>query len=177
MTEENKSQRTGDNNEETNDNQVLQYDSWISAQAEPVKAMLGGHIKGLKSALESERESRKATERQLRELAGKAEAGSDAQKKLTEVADQVSEADRKADFFEAAHGAGVANLRLAYLAATTDDMFDKRGQVNFETMKTKYPELFGGKPKPPEGNAGSGTGTGQPENKSMNDFIRAAAGR
>ena len=83
----------------------------------------------------------------------------------------------KADFYEEAHKAGVSNLKLAYHIATTEELFDKRGAVNFEKMKEAYPELFG-KKQVPRGDAGEGTGTA-PGGKeiSMNAFIRRAAGK
>lgn len=154
----------------------LVYADWLKEQPEPVQSMLDEQVKGLKSALDSERESRKSLEKQVRDLATKAEKGSDAEKQLTEFADRISEIDRKADFYEAAHAAGVTNLKLAYTVAVSDEMFDRLGRVNFTSMKDSYPELFGER-KPPPGNAGSGTDNQQPASKSMNDFIRAAAGR
>lgn len=153
------------------------YETWITEQPAEVKTAIEGHITGLKTALESERVSRKDLEKQLRELAGKAEKDSDAQKRLTEMADQMGEADRKADFYEAAHAAGVANLKLAYLVAQQDELFDRRGQVNFETMKGSYPELFGAAKKAPAANAGAGTNNNQAPAGGMNAFIRQSAGR
>ena len=154
----------------------LQFDAWIKDQPEPVKQLLDARTAGLKSALASERDAHSALEKQVRELAAKATKDSDAQVQLTKLADEMSETNRKAEFYEAAHAAGVANLKLAYLAATQDGLFDKRGGVNFEAMKQTYPELFGGR-KPPEANPGSGTGNQPPTAATMNDFIRAAAGR
>jgi hypothetical protein len=153
----------------------LEFDAWIKDQPAEVKTLLEGHEGGLKTALTSERENRKKLEKDLRELAGKADKGSDAEKKLTEMADQVSESDRRAEFYEEAHAAGVTNLKLAYLVAQTDELFDKRGRVNFETVKGSYPELFGGKPKPPKGNAGEGS-EGKEQPITMDDMIRKKAG-
>lgn len=152
------------------------YDVWLKEQPEPVQTMLAIQVKGLVTALDSERETRKQLERQVRELASQAEKGSDAEKRLTELADQMQGADRKADFYEAAHAAGVTNLKLAYTVALQDEMFDRRGAVNFESMKQQYPELFG-TPKPPKANAGEGAGVQQVTKGDMNDFIRRASGR
>lgn len=155
----------------------LSYETWVQAQPENVRGLLERHTSGLRSALESERGSRKDLERQLREMAGKAEKGSETQAQLTQMADRMNEADRRVDFYEEAHAAGVTNLKLAYLVAMQDEMFDKRGQVNFATMKAQYPELFGGGGgRLPAGNAGTGAGT-PPQGRSMNEFIRASSGR
>lgn len=154
----------------------LTFDGWLGEQPDEIKALLDGHTKGLKSALESERGNRKDLEKQVRDLAAKAEKDSETQKELTGIADKLSEADRKADFYEMAHSVGVTNLKLAYTVAMQDEMFDRRGQVNFDTMKQSYPELFGKVATPP-GNAGAGTDTQPSPAKDMNRFIRAAAGR
>ena len=113
----------------------------------------------------------------LRDMAGKAEKGSEAEKQLTSMADQMAEADRRAEFYDEAHKAGVTNLKLAYLSAVADERFDKKGRVNFDEMKKDDPELFGSK-KPPEGNAGKGTGDNGPAGHAdMNTWIRKAAGK
>lgn len=168
-------------NEQGGDNggTPLVFDAWIASQPDDVKTLLDTHTRGLKSALDSERDARKKVEKELRDLAANAEKDSDAQRQLTAMADQMSEADRKADFYEAAHAVGVSNLRLAYTVAVQDEMFDRRGQVNFDQMKQSYPELFvGEKPnKKPAGNAGAGTNGDQPAATGMNTFIRRAAGR
>lgn len=166
----------GDIGEETQVTQPIDFDTWLAEQPDEIKMLLETHTKGLRSALSNERETRSKLERDLRATAKKAEQGSEMEAQLTRLADQVAESDRKADFYEAAHAAGVANLKLAYLVAAQDDMFDRHGRVNFETMKQSYPELFGGTVKPPRANAGDGRET-QPPAAGMNAFIRQAAGR
>lgn len=156
--------------------QALQYESWLAAQPDEVKTLLENNTKGLKSALSSERDARAQLEKDLRDAAKKAEKGSEMETQLTQMADQVAESDRKTDFYEAAHQAGITNLKLAYTVAVQDEMFDKRGLVNFEEMKKSYPELFGTNKKP-DGNAGAGTGGDGTPTGNMNDWIRQAAGR
>lgn len=152
------------------------FDAWLDKQDVTVKGLLNDHIKGLKTALDSERASRKDMERQLRDLAKKADDGSEAQEKLTRMADEISAADRRADFYEEAHRAGVANLKLAFIVATQDDLFDSKNRVNFDGMKKSYPELFAGT-KIPDGNAGNGTGSLDAGKNDMNSRIRGASGR
>lgn len=169
--------RTGSDADGKQNGKPLAYDDWYKAQPEEIRNMLDSNISGLKSALDNERKTRGDLEKQLRELAGKAEKGSEAEKRLMELADQMGEADRKADFYEAAHAAGVSNLKLAYLVALQDDLFDKRGNANFDQMKKDYPELFGLK-KIPDGKAGNGTDGNKPAGHGdMNAWIRKAAGR
>lgn len=161
---------------QNNSDQNLSYETWIKDQKPEIVNLLDGHTKGLKTALDSERVTRKDTEKQLRDLAKKAEAGSEAQTKLTEMADQISAADRRADFYEEAHKAGVVNLKLAFLVAKQDELFDSKGRINFDGMKKNYPELFAGS-KIPDGNAGNGTGDQNTGAIKMDDFIRAKINR
>jgi hypothetical protein len=150
----------------------------MGSQPEPIKTLITEHEKGLRSALDSERVSRGELEGQLREAAKKLAAKEpEMQKVLTEMADKVAEHDRRADFYDAAHAAGVTNLKLAYVVAVQDELFDKKGNVNFETLKGKYPELFAGKAQPPKGNAGAGTGGDGRPAVGMNEIIRRASGR
>lgn len=154
----------------------LSYDAWLEQQPDEVKALLDNHTKGLKSALTSEREARSRLEKDLRDAAKKAEKGSETEQQLTRLADEAAEADRRATFYEDAHRLGVTNLKLAYLVAVQDEMFDRQGRVNWQALKESYPELFGGAHKPPAGNAGAGTQT-PPKSGGMNEFIRRSAGR
>lgn len=168
-------QAGGDNS--AGEGETLTFEAWSETLTGDQKGLIETHVKGLKSALDSERESRKGLEKQLRALATKSEKGSEAEKQLTKLADDLDAADRKADFYEAAHAAGVRNLKLAFTVAVNDEMFDKHGRVNFDAMKKEYPELFGAVTTE-SGDAGSGTNNSNlKKSGSMNDFIRTAAGR
>lgn len=165
----------GQTQENAGETQVVAFDEWIAKQPETVKAAIDEHVNGLKSALDAERGQRKTLERQLRDVSKKADEGSDFQKQLLEVADKMAEADRKAEFYDAAHKAGVTDLALAYMAATVGEMFDRHGKVNFEELKTTHPALFG-TVTIPKGNPGNGNNQ-QPAAQGMNEYIRRAAGR
>ena len=160
----------------TNDkaNATLTYEIWYSEQDDTIKGLLDGRLRVLKSALDTERENRKGFEKQIKELAGKSEKGSEAEQQLTALSEQIAATDRKAAFYEAAHAAGIVNLKLAFIVASTDNLFDKKGNVDFLMMKTNYPELFA---KPvPNGNAGEGAG-GPQGTLDMNAAIRRLAGK
>jgi F0F1-type ATP synthase epsilon subunit len=175
MPDEQKQQEQKQEEKKVED-KTLTFDGWLEKQPDEVKMLLESNTKGLKTALESERGNRKDMEKQLRDMAKKAEAGSEAQTQLTKLADDLQSADRKTDFYEAAHAAGVRNLKLAFTVATSDEMFDKHGRVNFDEMKKQYPELFGGTPLV-RGDAGSGTNRDNHGAEDMNSRIRRVAGR
>lgn len=151
------------------------WDEWLAAQDEGVRGLAAAHTSGLKNALESERSQRKELARQLKEASGKLEAGSEARTALEKMQTDLEIQQRRADFYEAASAGGVRNLKLAWLVAQAEDLFDRQGRPDLTRLKEAAPELFG-VAKAPAGNAGAGGGT-QPQTQSMNDFIRAAAGR
>jgi hypothetical protein len=156
------------------------FDAFLDAQPDEVKALIDGHTKGLKSALETERGERKRFEKDLRDAAKKLEKGSDERQNLEGLADRLNKEQRRADFFDLAHNAGVTNLRLAWIAAQEAELIpDTVSRTDFDKIKERFPELFAAKEKPktPKANAGDGTGTEQKPAGGMNAFIRAASGR
>ena len=159
------------------ESKALEWKPWHDALPKDAQTLIAEREGGLKSALGTERDARKEAEKSLREVAAKLEKGSEAQKEVLRLADENAATNTKAEFYEDAHKAGVSNLKLAYHVATTEELFDKRGGVNFEKMKEAYPELFG-KKQVVKGNAGEGTGTA-PGGKdvSMNAYIRRSAGK
>jgi hypothetical protein len=150
----------------------LIYETWIAEQPETVRAMLDGQTSKLKSALTSERERSKGLEKDLRDAASKAEKGSEAEKRLNQLADQVQAESKKSAFYESAVAAGVNNLKLAFLAATQDDLFKKDGSPDFDALKKSYPELFG-----TTQSNGAGEGSNTPDGKfDMDAYIRNQLG-
>ena len=59
----------GKQEEQKVEGDALTFDGWFESQPEGVRKLLDEHTGGLKSALKSERESRKDLEKQLRDLA------------------------------------------------------------------------------------------------------------
>ena len=161
------------NDNQQNVSETLTFEGFYSEADDTVKALLDGHTKGLKSALEAERETRKTFEKQIRELAAKAEKGSEAEKQLTELSAQLELSNRRASFAESASREGVTNPKALFVLAAAGDFFDKKGEVDFASLRKEYPEFF--KKPIPEGNAGEGAGSATPA-QSMNDIIRRAAG-
>ena len=162
---------------ETDDSTPATWDKFLETQSPEVRKLHDDNTAGLKNALTSERQQRKDLEAQLREAAAKAEEGSEAKKLLTEQADTLQGLEDQAAFYDDAHTQGVTNLKLAWMAAQETDAFDRKGNVNWELLKTQFPELFSKSTVPP-GDAGRGTqGPPDGDEKDMNKYIRAAAGR
>ena len=161
------------------------WEAWVAARPEAertqITALYEKQTAGLKTALDSERDTRKGLEKQVRELAKDAEKGSKAEKDLTALADQLSAEQRRADFYESAAKPeiGLVGTRAAWtlMNAEPDRYFDRKGNPNFDLLKQEHPYLFGQKPPVPRGNQGNGTQGQQHTGQTMNDMIRAAAGK
>jgi small-conductance mechanosensitive channel len=171
MTEE--QQQTGETPEAP---AVESFDGWLAGQTEPVKALLTQHTSGLKSALDAERNERKAQAKQLRDALAKAEKGSETERALQDITERVAQAERRASFFEEASrpDVGCTNVRAAYLVATAESLFTKAGDPDWKRIKDEAPELF--QRKQSIANAGNGT-QAPPKTGGMNDFIRRSSGR
>ena len=155
----------------------LTYETLYSGLDATSRDLIDGNIEGLQGALKTEREARTQAETDLRDVADKLEKGSEAQKEVLRLADDVAANTKRADFYEDANTAGVSNIKLAFHIATTEDMFDKRGNIDFEALKKDYPELFVNKGRKPQGDAGEGRETEIQKGGSMNEFIRQQSRR
>jgi hypothetical protein len=159
------------------------WDEWHESLSDDLKGLIKTRFdddtKGLKSALESERSAKKELEKQLREVAAKAEKGSEFEKQLTELAGKLESEGKRAEFYEAAHKSGVTNLKLAWRVAQEDELFKRDGSPDIDALKADYPELFKQDAPPPSQrtNAGAGTNGNAPAKQTMNDIIRQAAGK
>lgn len=158
--------------------QPFDFDAWLGEQPEQVRKGYEGHTAKLQSALASEREQRKEVARQLKELTGKAEKGSEAEKTLGEMSSKLELAEQRAAFFEESNKPeiGCTNPKAAFLVAKAEGLFTKRGDPDWPAIKAAAPELFASRKAPP-GHAGSGNGSQPPPTGGMNAYIRAAAGR
>jgi DNA repair exonuclease SbcCD ATPase subunit len=155
---------------------AVTWESILSELPDEHKGLYEQHVSGLKNALEGEKERRRELSERLQDATSQLEAGSEIRTQLEQLTQQLKEAERRADFVEQSMAQGVINNRLAYLAAQEVGAFDRRGNVNWQTLKEQFPELFK-QPIAPRGNAGNGTGTppsgGGPD---IDAIIRARAG-
>lgn len=171
-------------NEQQNEQQQQQpapltFERWIAEQPEDVRDLIDGQLDRIKAALDSERTARTGLEKQIKAISKQAGEGSELRTQLEKLSDDMREVGGKADFYEAAHGAGVKNLRLAWIAAKDLGLLED-GKTDFAKLKDAAPELFAtvaSTPKAPPANAGAGAGQAGARNPNMNNFLRAAAGR
>lgn len=152
------------------------FDAWLGSQDETVKGLIGGRFQNLESALTTERQERGNLAKQVKDLAAKAEKGSELEKQLTTMQNALQVAERRAAFNEDASRpeVGCSNPKAAYALAVADDLFDRQGRPDWNAIKQVAPELFR---KPGPGNSDGGAGNGNTPHLTMNDIIRRAAGR
>ena len=135
------------------------FEEWFESQPENVKSLISDHEKGLKSALNAERDNTKALSKQISDLQGAAEEGSELKKQLGALQARLTESERHASFIDGAAGAGCSNPKAAYKLAKADEELWKRdGSPDWDAIKETAPEFFR-KQTTTSGNAGSGTST------------------
>ena len=152
------------------------FEAWLATQPDDVKTLYESHTSGLKTALKSERQRNADMATQLRDAAAKAEGETRA--KLEEMAGKAEAESKRADFYEAAAGAGCSDLKLAWLAAQAMDAFDRQGNPDVVAVKAAHPSLFAA-PRVPDARAGKGAlgANGRTGGAAINDAIRRAAGK
>lgn len=152
------------------------WESILEGLPQETRAAYDQHTQGLKHALDAERQQRKDLSTQLRDATSQLEAGSKIKADLEALQTRLEETERRADFATEASGQGVANVRLAYLAAQEFETFDRRGNVQWDALKEAAPELFA-QQQPTRGNAGSGTAAPGRQAPDIDRMIRASVGR
>jgi hypothetical protein len=157
-------------------------ESWFGALPEDAKPIAQqwheAQVAGLKTALGSERDERKADRKQFQTQLTEAiaKASGEGKAELEKIQASMNAAGSRADFFADAHEAGVLDLRTAWAAVKEYDLHDRKGNPDLEALKTKCPYLF--QPTsapPPRVNAGAGGHT--PPAPANEDPIRAALRR
>jgi hypothetical protein len=156
--------------------QHLSWEDFVKTLPQEHQTAYESHIQNLRSALQSERTTREDLSKQLKDAMSKVQAGSDLSKQLEEIQSQLELTQRRANFLQEAMTQNVINPNLAWLAAQDTEAFDKRGNPNWDVLRTKYPELFRQGGSQTRANAGSGTNQQQTGTGGMNLLIRRAAG-
>lgn len=123
----------------------------------------------------------KIKQSQMSEMEKLTKAASENERRAIAAEGRIAQMEIRADFVEKAVAAGVTDIKLAYLAAQAEGLLgaydpDKGvGKHDFAELKKRYPNLFrAGAGGSADGGAGAGQTAGS--GKSMNEFIRRAAG-
>lgn len=139
----------------------LTWDEWHGQLSEDQRKLIESKFdtdaKALKGALEKERDEAKTLAKQLKDLQGKSEKGSELEKALSDLQAQLAAATQEKQFILDAPAKGVSNIKAAYKLALADGLIDAKGAVDWDALKGAYPELFA-QPKPaapPNTNAGA----------------------
>src|SRR5574341_1211547 len=96
------------------------WEDFIKGQPEPIQTLFNEHTKGLRTALQSERDARTKLEADLKAVSNRLDKDSDARKELEKVQADLQADHRRIDFYEDAAAAGVSNFRLAWLMVQDD---------------------------------------------------------
>lgn len=166
-----------DQPKQTEPQEPINFDDFLGGQDERVKAAYEAHVSGLKNTVKATREERDSLAAQLREVAKKAEKGSELETQLNETLTRLEATEKRLSFLDEASKPeiGCRNPKAAFALAQAGNLYDRQGRPDWTAIRAEAPELFG--VKVADANAGSGTGTGMPPKQSMDALIRRAAGR
>jgi len=167
--------------EEAKSESFNSFDEYLSKADPKIVELYNGHVSGLKTALERERDDRRKLSEQVKSLLPKAEEGSELQGKLAETVKLLEQTEqrfveeqRRANFAEQAirPEVGCTNVKAAYALAVSENLFTKDGSPAWTELKRLAPELF---------KSGMNSKTNAGNSKSVitsdiNSAIRRAAG-
>ena len=184
---------------------VLTFDSLLDGMEEEHRDVVERHIVGLRTALDKEREDRKIAQRAVRTAQAEIETITPLRQQLELAQQDELDTRAQAQFFEHAGTNNVkrGSARLAFLAAKDGQLFDDDGSVQWESLQSRFPDLFDGSDRiaptgalpgapvqrdvvperpvaaAPRATASAGAGGGAPPRRpfSMTSAIRSAAGR
>lgn len=141
----------------------MEFETWLAEQSDEVRTL----IEQRQAAGADERH---ALEAELHELREKTKSGA-------ESAQRMEEAERRSQFYEEAFRFGITNVKLAYLLAREEKLFDASGDANWAQLRARYPEVFSGRATPSRIGSGLRSGATPSEDIDMNAWIRQVAGR
>jgi hypothetical protein len=142
------SDTTQQNTEVTPTNtEVTPFDAaaFLAAQPEEARKGLEAHIettaKGLKTALDSEREARKDLEKQLKTLQGKAEKGGELEQAIEKMRGELVITNKRNAFLASAPK-DLEYIKEALAVAEVNGLIADDGKVDWESFKKSYAGFF-----------------------------------
>ena len=96
-----------------------------------IESRFSDDTKTLKSALDKERDEAKQLAKQIKDLQGKSEKGSELEKALSDLQAQLAAATQEKQFILDAPAKGVSNIKAAYKLALADGLIDAKGAVDW----------------------------------------------
>lgn len=127
------------------------FEEYLETAEPTVKELYEKHISSLKNALNAERDNRRKLSEQLKEIAPKAEKGSELERQLAETAKTIEELEqrsreyeRQAQFASEAikPEIGCVNVDAAYALAVVKGLFNQEGKPLWNELKKSAPQLF-----------------------------------
>ncbi len=117
------------------------------AQRALIDARHDADSKGLKATVNATRQERDDLAKQLKSLKAKADKGEEIEADFARLQEQLTNANRRADFVMEAPKHRVANIDAAYKLAVADNLIGNDG-VDWKVLAESYPQLFASEPQP-----------------------------
>jgi len=160
---------------------ALTFDDVAKSLNDDQRRALDAHFetntKGLKAALDKERDAAKTLEKQLKLIQDKAGKDTELAAELEKVRAELTATTREKQFIVEAPAKGVSNITAAYKLAVADGLIDAKGNIDWDTLQKSYPELFA-KPQPPTPpNINGGDKGKQTDKQQLDEATKLAARR
>jgi hypothetical protein len=157
------------------------FNDWYGSLTDEQKKLANPareHFDRLYQTVRTVREERDTFQTQLKEVTKKMKEGSEERVTLEELSSKLDEANQRADFYEEAPSHKCLNPKAAYALALSSKLIDSKKGIDWKTLETEAPELFGETKRklPKKSGAGEGSGSAGAKSISMNDWIRSQAG-
>lgn len=146
------------------------YEEVLAKLTEEERTVLDEHNQGLLNSVKATRQERDDLAKELKSLAKKIDVDSEAGKQVGELQVRLAQAEKKANFLDAASKVGVKRPSAAYAIANSENLYTEDGQPDWEKIKESVPELFGTQAI----NSDAGSGTKTKVEKNFNANIRTA---
>lgn len=157
---------------------ALTFDDVAKSLSDDQRKALDAHFetstKGLKAALDKERDAARTLEKQLKLIQDKAGKDTELAAELEKVRAELTATTREKQFIVEAPAKGVSNITAAYKLAVADELIDAKGNIDWDTLQKSYPELFA-KPQPPTPPNINGGDTGKQTAKQHLDGVTKEA--
>ena len=168
-------------NEEQESQAPNTWDEYIETLDDTAKSLYDDHITGLKNTVQATRDERDTFKSQLAEVIQALDGKKPGQvrEELEALQSNMADLSRRSQFFEEAAALTgpdrCSNVRLAWMTATADDLFNRDGSPDWAAIKEIAPEIFG--TKVPQAHAGGGTNKPPADSVDPNAILRRMAGR
>jgi len=166
----------GSDDEEISDEEPESWEQILATLPKEHQDLYNQSVSKLKTTVKATRKERDRLQTSFKSLSDQLKDKPDLQKQVDDLNTQITSANRKADFMASAPSEGCKNPKAAYALALSEELFDSKGEVDWDDLRDLAPELFkkaSGDDLPSGGGEGREKQARKKQPTTMNDLIRS----